>query len=154
MTVTRTPGTTAPLSSETVPKTEPSPLWNRTGFGVNEPWMCIQIARDQGVDQVSFPPGVNFVSPVEDLGLMALQVLDRLAYHWRARVMGGAPLFPDNCPPGFREILRYRFLSFAKSGRRVYDPYVRYFFHDPLVSLLWWAQFSTWLYGQRKDLGS
>ena len=72
----------------------------------------------------------------------------------RARVLGRLPLSPDNCPPGLREILRYRFLTFAKSGRRVYDPYVRYFFHDPLVSLLWWAQFSTWLYGQRKDLGS
>ena len=132
----------------------PRSLWNRTGLGVNEPWMCLQIARNQPVEAVTFPSNVCFVSPAEDLGLTALQVLDRLAYLWRRQVRGRALLSADNAPPGFRELWRYRYLNFANKGKIVYDPYVRYFLEDPLVSLLWWIQFSTWLYGQRKDLGS
>ena len=59
----------------------PRQLWNRTALGINEPWMCLCIARGELVPAVErYPRGVLFVNPVEDAGLLAYQLADRLVY--------------------------------------------------------------------------
>ena len=47
----------------------PRQLWNRTELGINEPLMCVQLARGEPVTPVDgYPEGVLFVSPIEDAG--------------------------------------------------------------------------------------
>ena len=59
----------------------PRQLWNRTELGINEPLMCIRLARGEAVEPAgAYPVGVLFVSPVEDVQLMALQLVDLALY--------------------------------------------------------------------------
>ena len=132
----------------------PRQLWNRTGMGINEPLLCLQVARGESVTPVPpYPLGVLFVSPVEDAGLMALQLLDRLVYTCRTRLFGKAPLDASTAPPPLVAELRDFVQTYTTSARRVWDPYTRHVFQDPLPSLLWWLQFSTWLGGSWRQLG-
>jgi hypothetical protein len=132
----------------------PRQLWNRTELGINEPLMCVQLARGEPVTPVAgYPEGVLFVSPIEDLQLFALQVTDFLVYTCR-RVFSGARTFdPSTAPPGPGEQTRSFARTYASTKRKVWDPYFRYFFQDPIASTLWWLQFSTWLAGSWKQVG-
>lgn len=132
----------------------PRQLWNRTEMGINEPLMCVQVARGEDVAPVpAYPLGVLFVSPVEDAGLMALQLLDRIAYTVRTRLGGERPLDASTSPRPLGEQARQFIQTYTTRRRRVWDPYSRYFFQDPLTSALWWLQFSTWLAGSWRQLG-
>ncbi len=132
----------------------PRQLWNRTGLGINEPLLCLQVARDEPVTPVPpYPLGVLFVSPVEDAGLMAFQLMDRLVYTCRTRLLGQAPLDATTAPPPLGAHLREFVQTYTTSARRVWDPYTRHLFQDPLPSLLWWLQFSSWLAGSWRQLG-
>jgi glutathione synthase/RimK-type ligase-like ATP-grasp enzyme len=132
----------------------PRQLWNRTQLGINEPLMCIRIARGERVDPVDpCPPGILFVSPVEDAGLLALQWLDLAVYRWRTRVRGRAPI-DGLCEP---LSVRRQWQSFARTYSsdqpRVWDPYFRHALTDPVTAVLWWLQFGTWLAGGFRHLG-
>ena len=132
----------------------PRQLWNRTEMGINEPLMCLQVARGEQVAPVpAYPLGVLFVSPVEDAGLMALQLLDRLVYTCRTRLGGSPPLDTSTAPPPLGQQAREFIQTYTTRRRRIWDPYSRYFFQDPLTSALWWLQFSTWLAGSWRQLG-
>jgi hypothetical protein len=132
----------------------PRQLWNRTELGINEPLLCVKIARGETVEPVGeYPVGVLFVSPVEDVQLFALQLLDRFVSVARAYFIGRPTLdgsipdlsFPEQCES---------FLGTYRSHKRkVWDPYFRYFFKDPVTSLLWWGQFATWVAGAAKQVG-
>lgn len=131
----------------------PRQLWNRTELGINEPLMCLQIARGQTVAPVACPPGVLFVCPVEDVMLLGLQVIDRAVYAWRTGI-GGQPLIDaSTAPPPLTTQVREFVSSYAASKPRVWDPYVRHFLHDPLAAAMWWMQFSTWIAGSWRQLG-
>jgi biotin carboxylase len=132
----------------------PRQLWNRTEMGVNEPLMCVRIARGEPVAPVPpYPTGLFFVSPVEDAQLFALQVIDWAARRARAGLFGQA-LFDPALP---RPTLRAEWASFSatyrRGVRRVWDPYSRYFFQDPVASMLWWLQFSSWIAGAVRQVG-
>ena len=132
----------------------PRQLWNRTELGINEPLMCLQVARCETVTPVlSYPLGVLFVSPIEDAGLMALQLLDRAAYACRTRLGGSRPLDASTAPLPLGQQAREFFQTYTTRRPRVWDPYSRYFFQDPLTASLWWLQFSTWLAGSWRQLG-
>lgn len=132
----------------------PRQLWNRTELGVNEPLMCVQLARGEAVGPVGpCPHGVLFVSPVEDAMLMGLQLVDRLVYACRTRVLGQAPLDQSTAPPPLGRQLREFARTYRAGRRRVWDPYSRYALQDPLAAALWWMQFSTWLAGSWRQLG-
>lgn len=132
----------------------PRQLWNRTELGINEPWMCVQIARGASVEPVpAYPTGVLFVSPVEDVGLLCLQLLDVVVDAVRTKV-AGRPRLDTSLPiRSVREQLRSFTSSYRSRQRKVWDPYARYLFSDPLVSILWWAQFSTWIAGAVRQVG-
>ena len=132
----------------------PRQLWNRTEMGINEPLMCLQLARGEPVAAVpTYPLGVLFVSPVEDVGLMALQLLDRAVYACRSTLGGRRPLDASTAPPPLGAQALDFVQTYTAHRRRVWDPYSRYFFQDPLTSILWWLQFSTWLAGSWRQLG-
>jgi glutathione synthase/RimK-type ligase-like ATP-grasp enzyme len=132
----------------------PRQLWNRTEMGINEPLLCLQVARGEAVEKVpSYAVGVLFVSPVEDAGLMALQLIDRLVYSCRTVLGGRRPIDASTAPPPLGQQLREFVRTYTAPRRRVWDPYFRYFFQDPLTSGLWWLQFSTWLAGSWRQLG-
>jgi biotin carboxylase len=132
----------------------PRQLWNRTELGINEPLMCVQLARGEHVPPIDgCPEGILFVSPVEDLQLFVLQLTDSVVYACR-RVFSGARTFDSStAPPGAGAQTRSFAQTYVSSKRKVWDPYFRYFFQDPKASALWWLQFSTWLVGSRKQVG-
>lgn len=132
----------------------PRQLWNRTELGINEPLMCIRLARGEPVAPAGeYPRGVLFVSPVEDLQLLGLQLADVVAWHVRTRVLGRAPLDRSTAPLPVIELLRAFARTYRGGRRRVWDPYSRYFLQDPVAALLWWLQFATWLAGSRGQVG-
>jgi biotin carboxylase len=129
-------------------------LWNTTELGINEPWMCIKIARDEAVEPVkNYPLGIMFLNPIEDMLVLLLQLLDLLIYKFTTGVMRKAPIDPWNPPPPLKELLRSYTQAYFSGKQRLVDPYFRYFFQDPLVSILWWLQFSTWIFRLTRQLG-
>jgi glutathione synthase/RimK-type ligase-like ATP-grasp enzyme len=132
----------------------PRQLWNRTEIGINEPLMCLDIARGGlARTQESYPVGTLFVNPVEDVMLLCLQLLDGGAYRLR-RLLGGKESFdPAIAPPSLRRLLGEFGQTWRPGQRRVYDPYTRHFFQDPLVSLAWWLEYATWVGGACRKLG-
>ena len=132
----------------------PRQLWNRTELGINEPLLCLRIARGEPVLPVDpYPVGVLFVSPVEDVMLLGLQFVDRAAYALRTRVAGRPPIDVTTAPPPLGQQVREFAQTYGPGRRRVWDPYSRHFFHDPVVASLWWLQFSTWLTGAWRQVG-
>jgi hypothetical protein len=116
-------------------------LWARTELRVNEPLMCIRIARREYAGAAhKCPPGKVFVDPVEDILLLGLHLLDLLLFKFRIVVLREKPLDPFNPPMSLRELFRsYRHTYFSKS--KVFNPYFKHLFQDPLVSVLWWIQY-------------
>jgi biotin carboxylase len=132
----------------------PRQLWNRTALGINEPLMCLRLARGEQVDPP--PPyarGVLFVSPVEDALLMGLQLIDRLAYAVRTRVLRRPELDATASPPPLGAQLREFAATYAPGRARLWDPYSRHVFDDPVPAALWWLQFMTWLGGAWRHVG-
>lgn len=129
-------------------------LWNRTELGINEPLMCLKIAHGEELKKTDDPPvGKMLVSPVEDLTGLAYSLLDRLLYTWRVRFLGKDPIDPRNPPKAFEEILYSYNHTYLNGSEKILDPYFRYFFQDPLVSILWWLQFFTATLKSAKQLG-
>lgn len=132
----------------------PRQVWNRTELGINEPAMCVRIARGERVEPVAgYPPGVLFVSPVEDVQLFALQLLDLLVYRLRTGV-ARRPAVDRTIPTlSLRAQCRSFFGTYRSRQRKVWDPYSRYFLQDPIAALLWWLQFSSWVAGAVRQVG-
>jgi len=129
-------------------------LWNITELGINEPWMCIKVAQQEAVEPVKdYPMGVMFVSPIEDFQLLGLQLLDSLIYKFRISVRKNAPVDRLNPPMAFKEQIRSYMQTYLGGQKKVFDPYFRHFFQDPVVSILWWLKFFTWILGATKHLG-
>ena len=105
-----------------------------TELGINEPWMCIEIARGKRIEAVAdVPEGITFVNPVEEAQVLGMRLLDLLVYRVRT-ALGRPPLDPRNPPSSLRkQIGAYKDL-FGGGGRRVLDPYLRYFLQDPVVA--------------------
>ena len=132
----------------------PRQLWNRTELGINEPLLCVKIAGGEAVKPVTeYPVGVLFVSPVEDVQLFALQLYDRLWSVLREQFIGRTTLDGSIPSLSFPEQCQSFFGTYRSQKRKVWDPYFRYFFEDPVTSLLWWGQFATWVAGAAKQVG-
>ena len=85
--------------------------------------------------------------------LLGLQFLDRAVYALRTRVAGRSPIDVTTAPPPLWQQVREFAQTYGTGRRRVWDPYSRHFFHDPVVASLWWLQFSTWLTGAWRQVG-
>jgi predicted ATP-grasp superfamily ATP-dependent carboligase len=132
----------------------PRQLWNRTELGINEPLMCVNIARSEEFQTpVAYPAGVLFVSPIEDLLLFTLQVADLLSYKVRIGLLGKTPLYSSNPPTSLKDLVRSLRYAYLSGKRIIPDPYFKHFLQDPLTATLWWFQFVTWIIGTTKKLG-
>ena len=128
-------------------------LWNSTELGINEPQMCISIAQGEPVQAVkSYPAGTLFLSPIEDALVLLFQILDLLVYHCR-RILGLTTVDPQSLPLPLKEITRSFTRSYCSKRPKIMDPYFRYFFRDPLVSVLWWLQLYFWIIKLARRLG-
>lgn len=132
----------------------PRQLWNRTEMGINEPLMAVEIARGKSFpEREPYAEDAWFVNPVEDSMLLMLQLLDRVAFLLRRTFTGRSTLDPLVTPPSIPRLAGDFFGTYRRGQRRVYDPLTRYFFQDPLVALIWWAQFATWIAGATRRIG-
>jgi biotin carboxylase len=132
----------------------PRQVWNRVELGINEPLMCVRVARGEPVTPVTaYPLGVLFVSPVEDVMLFGLHLADRAAYTWRSRIARTTPIDSTTVPPPLGQQLRELIGTYTNDRQRVWDPYSRYFFQDPVASSLWWLQLSLRLARSWRQLG-
>jgi hypothetical protein len=129
-------------------------LWNTTELGINVPWMCLKIARGEAVEPIKdYPVGVLFLNPVEDVLVLGFQFLDLIAYKLKTKILGHAPLEPWNPPPSVHALWRSVAHAYLGSSPKLVDPYCRYFFRDPIASILWWLQLSSWMAGLARQLG-
>jgi predicted ATP-grasp superfamily ATP-dependent carboligase len=128
-------------------------LWVRTELGVNEPLMCIRIARREYTgDAHKCPPGKVFVDPVEDILLLGLHLLDLLVFKFRVLVLRKEPLDPLKPPTTLQELFcSYKHTYFSR--KKVFNPYFRHFFQDPLVAVLWWIQYSLLMLRAARRVG-
>ncbi len=132
----------------------PRQLWNRTELGINEPWMTMQIARGKTYPETrDYPLDALFVNPVEDVMLLFLQLLDAAAYKLRHPAAGSKSFDQLLAPKPVAEIFKSFIRTYRRGQKRIFDPYTRHFFQDPLVSLAWWLEFSTWMGGALKKIG-
>jgi len=128
-------------------------LWYRTALGINEPLMCLKIARGEEIGAVEYPVGKMILSPVEDLVGLGFWVLDRAFYKFRTGVLGKTPLDPQNIPMSLKEMIQSYKQTYFNGNEKVFDPYFRYFFQDPSVSLLWWSKYCWQVLTATKYLG-
>ncbi|HWO43953.1 MAG TPA: ATP-grasp domain-containing protein [Candidatus Eisenbacteria bacterium] len=129
-------------------------MWHRAALGINEPLMCIKMAQGETIESANdYPVGALFVCPVEDFQLLLLQALDAIAYRFRTGVLRRAPLDPLSRPKTILSQLRCYIETYTGGRQKLFDPHFRYFFRDPLVSLLWWFRFSSWVVGALKHVG-
>jgi hypothetical protein len=131
----------------------PRQLWNRTGLGVNEPLMCVRIARGEPVEPIAeYPVGVVFVSPLEDAQLLGLQMLDTLAYKLR-QLTGRDARIDQSKPAPVADEIKAFLQTYLGGERKVVDPKFTSLVQDPLVGLLWALRFTSWVAGGVKHVG-
>jgi predicted ATP-grasp superfamily ATP-dependent carboligase len=129
-------------------------LGNRIELGINEPLICLRIARGEEVETIKeYPVGILFLDPIEDFLGLAIRFLDRLVYKFRVGVQKKAPMDPFNPPMAIKELVDSYRQTHLNGKRKFFNPYFRYFFRDPLVSVLWWLQYSTLVLRAAKELG-
>ena len=129
-------------------------LGTRIELGINEPLLCLKIARGEEVEEIkNYPVGIVFLDPIEDLMGLALKFVDLMIYKFRIGIQKKAPVDRFNSPMGLRELTQCYRQTYFSGRRKVFNPYFKYFFHDPLVSLLWWIQYSTLFLRAAKELG-
>jgi len=129
-------------------------LWYMTGLGINAPLMCLKISRGEEVQGVEeYTVGTMFLSPVEDLVGLGFWVFDRAFYKFRTGVLGKTPMDSLNAPMSLNEMIQSYKQTYFKGNGKVFDPYFRYFFQDPGVSLLWWSKYCWQVLTATKYLG-
>ncbi|MGB7950156.1 MAG: ATP-grasp domain-containing protein [Candidatus Binatia bacterium] len=129
-------------------------LWYRVAVGINEPLMCIKIAKGEEVEAVKdYPAGTLFIHPVEDLLGLGVKLADLVVYKFRINLQGRKPIDPLNPPPGVKELMRSYKETYFNRKNKVYDFYFASSFSDPLVSIVWWLQTLPALWRVTKELG-
>ncbi|MGB7949506.1 MAG: ATP-grasp domain-containing protein [Candidatus Binatia bacterium] len=129
-------------------------LWQRTALGFNEPLICLEIARGQTMTAMpKYPPRILLIEPIEDFLGLGLKCLDLAIYGLRVSILAKSPSDPDNPPMGFLELVRAYKKTYFNGRKKLYNHYFTFFFHDPIVSLLWWMQFFALALRNVKQLG-
>jgi len=129
-----------------------SALWRRTELGVNEPLAYLRIARGEPVGELpAYPDGVLLLEPLDDILNITLELLDIAVFRFRTRVLGRAPIDPDNLPRPLREVMHAYTSAYFNRQPKALIPYTRYLASDPVACLLWYYQATGyWLRNLRK----
>jgi hypothetical protein len=116
--------------------------------------MCIKVARQEPIESVKdYPEGILFVSPIEDLQLLGLQLLDWLIYKFRVSVQRSVPADRLSLPMSIGQQIRSFMQTYLSRQKKILDPYCKYSFQDPLVSMIWWSQYFMSVLRGAKQLG-
>lgn len=109
-------------------------LWWRTGLGVNEPRILVQLARGEAVTgTISFPDDVLLLDPYHDSFVLFSATINAIA-DGLFRLMGrSSPHDPDK--PGLAAILRYCARDYLNFKRKVFCPEVSALISDPYPCL-------------------
>jgi hypothetical protein len=128
-------------------------LWHMTELGINAPLMCIQIAKGEAVQSVKdYPTGTIFTEPIEELLQLGFWLFDSLFYNFSTLVLRRSA-GPVTAPMSWKEVVASYREMYSSNKRRVPNPYSKYFFQDPFVSIIaWYAEFRL-LLERRKELG-
>jgi biotin carboxylase len=117
-------------------------LWRRTELGINAPLMCVKIAQGEEVEAMKqYPVGVRLLDPVGTVLGLVFNLLDLLIYRFRIGIQGKAPLDSSNPPMALKELIQHCKRTYFNGEKKIFSPYFKYFFQDPLVSILWYLQF-------------
>ena len=129
-------------------------FWWRTELGINEPLICLKIARGEGIGTVKdYPAGIMLLDPIKDIMALGFRLLDLVIYRFRIGVQGKIPVDPSNPPMSLRELFRSYKETYLTRKKKVFIPYFRYFFQDPIVSTIYWFQFFISVLRARNQLG-
>jgi biotin carboxylase len=129
-------------------------LWNRTEVGINEPLLCLKMARGENVEAIGhYPSGTIFISPLEDAQALMFKLLDLFASKCRVRIQSRAEVIPDARPVSVTELVRSYRSTYFNRKTKVFSPYFRYWLEDPLVCFLWWCQGCLLMLRATKQLG-
>jgi len=112
------------------------------------------IARGEEIDEVKdYPVGIMLIDPLEDMLGLGFKVLDLVIYKFRICLLRKTPIDPLNPPLSLKELIHSYKHTYFDGKKKVFNPYFRYFFQDPLVSILWWLQFFNLVLKARNQLG-
>jgi predicted ATP-grasp superfamily ATP-dependent carboligase len=113
-------------------------LWYRTELGINEPLLCLQIARGEpSAPRPEVPIGCLLLQPIEDAAGTVVELVDLAAFRLRTGLLRKRPMDASSPPAGLAKIAgAWRDEYFARRDRR-FSPYFRYGLRDPLPSLIW-----------------
>lgn len=131
-------------------------LWNRTEAGINEPLMILKIARGEEVEPIrEYPLGAVFVEPVEHSVRFGQALVDLLIYRFRIGILGKEPVDRYNPAMSLKELVLWIRETYFSGRKRIWSPYTKYFFQDPIVSIIWWLQFISrqWIQNRPRNLG-
>jgi hypothetical protein len=130
-------------------------LWVRTAVGINEPLMCLKIARGEDVKaEQDYPLGILMVDPIEDLLLLGYHLLDLTAYRFRIGILRKKPIDILTPPMAISNLVQSYSQTYFNHKKKVFNPYFRYFLRDPMVALLWWLQYSLLICRATRRLGT
>jgi hypothetical protein len=116
-------------------------LWHRTELGINEPLLSINIARGKQTKAVTaYPEPTLLVEPIEDFLGVGYKLFDLGVYRLSA-ALSSRPQEALRSPLSITDLINAYRVTYFNGHKRVNNPYFRYFFTDPLVSILWWLQF-------------
>jgi hypothetical protein len=131
-------------------------LWNRTEAGINEPLMILKIARGEEIEPIrDYPVGVVFVDPVEHSVRLSQALVDLLIFRFRIGILGKEPVDRSNSPMSLKELVLWVRETYFSRRKLIWSPYTKYFWQDPIVSIIWWIQFliRRWIQNRPRDLG-
>ena len=113
-------------------------LWLRTALGINEPLMCLKIARREMVEPViDYPLGCRLLKPIEDVAAFSFELLDLAAFRLRAVLHPRRARDAENLPMTLRELIAlYRDPYVGQQERRL-SPYFRHAIEDPCPRWIW-----------------
>jgi biotin carboxylase len=116
-------------------------LWTRTELGINEPLLCLQIARGESPEPIvpgkDYPLDCLLLEPIADVTNFLAGLVEGAVFGYRRHVLRKASLDPDSAPPGIGARLRAYRREYFGARCRVFHPSFRYMLEDPRPCLLW-----------------
>lgn len=113
-------------------------LWFRTEVGINEPLLCLQIARGDPITaSTDYPFDCMLLQPIEDAISLPFEILDLLVYRLRTAILGRRALDLSNPPMALRTRFASYWQQYFRHEVRRFSPYFSYAFEDPLPALIW-----------------
>jgi len=119
-------------------------LWYRTELGINEPLMCLQIARGEKPEAANdYPYGYLLLKPVQDLFSLALDLINIAAYRFRTDVLKRHLEHPLSGPYFANRRFGCYWNDYFGKRKRCLTPYFRHAREDPLPLIMWISKLAT-----------